>query len=106
MTRVFSATSQAMMTVVRWLLAATPVGVFALTFIIALRPGTSCASPLGAYHLLRIGVTLLCVALLYPISVVLGRTTARACARAVFPAQVVAVSERPSLAGTAGVDAA
>ena len=98
MTRVFSATSQAMMTVVRWLLAATPVGVFALTFIIALRTGTSWASALGAYLLLRIGVTLLCVALLYPISVVLGRTTARAFARAVFPAQVVAVSTRSSLA--------
>jgi len=98
MTRVFSATSQAMMTVVRWLLAATPVGVFALTFIIALRTGTSWASALGVYLLLRIGVTLLCVALLYPISVVLGRTTARAFARAVFPAQVVAVSTRSSLA--------
>jgi Na+/H+-dicarboxylate symporter len=98
MTRVFAATSQAMMTVVRWLLAVTPFGVFALTFLIALRTGTSWASALGVYLLLRIGVTLLCVALLYPISIVLGRTTARSFARAVFPAQVVAVSTRSSLA--------
>ena len=98
MTRVFSSTSAAMMIVVRWLLAATPVGVFALTFIIALRSGTSWASALGVYLLLRIGVTLLCVVLLYPISVVLGRTTLRTFARAVFPAQVVAVSTRSSLA--------
>jgi Na+/H+-dicarboxylate symporter len=98
MVRVFSATSQAMMIVVRWLLAATPLGVFALALLIALRAGTSWASALGVYLLLRIGVTLLCVFLLYPISVILGRTTLRAFARAVFPAQVVAVSTRSSLA--------
>jgi Na+/H+-dicarboxylate symporter len=98
MARVFSATSQAMMIVVRWLLAVTPLGVFALAFMIAMRAGTSWASALGVYLLLRIGVTLLCVLLLYPISVVLGRTSLRAFARAVFPAQVVAVSTRSSLA--------
>jgi Na+/H+-dicarboxylate symporter len=98
MTRVFSATSNAMMIVVRWLLAATPLGVFALTFLVASRTGTSWASALGVYLVLRIGITLLCVALLYPISMLLGRTTARAFARAVFPAQVVAVSTRSSLA--------
>ena len=98
MASAFSSTSQAMMIVVRWLLAATPLGVFALTLVIALRTGTSWASALGVYLLLRIGVTLLCVVLLYPISVALGRTTLRAFARGVFPAQVVAVSTRSSLA--------
>jgi Na+/H+-dicarboxylate symporter len=98
MTRVFSATSQALMTIVKWLLVVTPLGVFALSFLIALRTGTSWASALGVYLLLRVGITLLCAALLYPISVLLGRTTVRAFARAVFPAQVVAVSTRSSLA--------
>lgn len=98
MTRVFSGTSQALMTIVRWLLVITPFGVFALSFLIALRTGTSWASALGVYLLLRIGITLLCAALLYPISIVLGRVSARAFARAVFPAQVVAVSTRSSLA--------
>ena len=98
MSRAFSATSQALMTIVRWLLVVTPLGVFALSFLIALRTGTSWASALGAYLLLRVGITLLCVVLLYPITVLLGRTTVRAFTRAVFPAQVVAVSTRSSLA--------
>jgi Na+/H+-dicarboxylate symporter len=98
MTRAFSATSQALMTIVRWLLVVTPLGVFALSFLIALRTGASWASALGVYLLLRVGITLLCVVLLYPISVLLGRTTVRAFTRAVFPAQVVAVSTRSSLA--------
>jgi Na+/H+-dicarboxylate symporter len=86
------------MTIVRWLLIMTPLGVFALSFLIALRTGTSWASALGVYLLLRVGITLLCAALLYPISVFLGRTSARAFARAVLPAQVVAVSTRSSMA--------
>ena len=98
MTTVFTATSQALMTIVRWLLVVTPLGVFALSFLIALRTGTSWASALGVYLLLRVAITLLCVALLYPISVLLGRTTLRAFSRAVLPAQVVAVSTRSSLA--------
>jgi len=98
LSRAFSATSHALMIVVRWLLVVTPFGVFALSFLIALRTGTSWASALGAYLVLRVGITLLCVVLLYPISVLLGRTTGRAFARAVFPAQVVALSTRSSLA--------
>jgi len=98
LTRVFSSTSQALMTVVHWLLVVTPLGVFALSFLIAMRTGTSWASALGVYLVLRVGITILCAALLYPISVLLGATTLRAFARAVFPAQVVAVSTRSSLA--------
>jgi Na+/H+-dicarboxylate symporter len=98
MMRGFSATSTALMTIVRWLLVVTPLGVFALSFLIAVRTGTSWASALGVYLLLRVGITLLCAALLYPISGLLGGTTMRAFARAVFPAQVVAVSTRSSLA--------
>jgi Na+/H+-dicarboxylate symporter len=98
MTRAFSATSQAMLIVVRWLLLATPIGVFALSFLIALQAGTSWAGALGVYLLLRIGITILCTGLLYPISAVLGRTSVRAFARAVLPAQMVAASTRSSLA--------
>jgi Na+/H+-dicarboxylate symporter len=98
LTKVVAATSQALMTVVRWLLVVTPLGVFALSFLIASRTGTSWASAIGVYLVLRIGITLLCAALLYPISGLFGGTTIRTFARAVFPAQVVAVSTRSSLA--------
>ena len=94
----FRALAEAMMVMVGWIVRLAPFGVFALSFLIALRTGTSWASALGAYLVLRVGITLLCVVLLYPISVLLGRTTGRAFARAVFPAQVVALSTRSSLA--------
>jgi proton glutamate symport protein len=98
MTGVFIATSQALLTVVRWLLRVTPLGVFALSFVIALHTGTSWAGALGVYLLLRIGITILCLGLLYPITALLGRSSVRAFAKAVLPAQVVAASTRSSLA--------
>ena len=98
MTGVFVATSQALLTVVRWLLRVTPLGVFALSFVIALHTGTSWAGALGVYLLLRIGITILCLGLLYPITALLGRSSVRAFAKAVLPAQVVAASTRSSLA--------
>jgi proton glutamate symport protein len=98
MTRAFSSTSQAMLIIVRWLLVLTPLGVFALSFVVAQRTGMSWASALGVYLLIRIGITLLCVVLLYPITALLGRTTIRTFAQAVLPAQMVAVSTRSSLA--------
>ena len=98
LTGVFAGTSRAMLIIVRWLLAVTPIGVFTLSFLIALNTGTSWARALGVYLLLRIGVTILCIVLLYPITVLFGRTTVRVFAKAVFPAQMVAASTRSSLA--------
>lgn len=96
--QLFQSASQAMLVMVRWLLVVTPIGVFALGILLALNTGLSWARLLSIYLLIRVGVTLLGVLLLYPISVFLGRTSLRTFARAVFPAQIVAVSTRSSLA--------
>lgn len=90
--------AQAMLVLVRWTLVVTPLGVFALTFMIALKTGASLAGLLGGYLALHAGVTLLCTALLYPVTAVLGRVPVARFARAVLPAQIVAVSTRSSVA--------
>ncbi len=96
--RGFRAMSDAMLIAVRWLLWATPVGVFALTYVLALRMGSGAAGLLGAFVALVCGLMLVFTGLLYPATAVLGRVSLRSFARAVAPAQLVAVSTRSSLA--------
>ncbi|HEX7024195.1 MAG TPA: cation:dicarboxylase symporter family transporter [Gemmatimonadales bacterium] len=98
LTRLFQAVAQAMLVLVRWTLVLTPLGVFALTFVIALRTGASLAGLLGVYLALHAGVTLLCTALIYPVAAGLGRVPVARFARGVLPAQIVAVSTRSSVA--------
>ena len=62
------------------------------------RTGGSLTGMLGVYLLTLPGMTLLIVILLYLISVVVGRIALGAFARAVAPAQIVAVSTRSSVA--------
>ena len=90
--------SQAMQVVVRWLLVVMPIGVFVLSYVMALKTGGALAGMLGVYLATQPVVTLLAVALIYATAATLGRTSLRAFARAVFPAQLVAVSTRSSLA--------
>jgi len=46
---VFQALAEAMMQLVRWILITTPIGVFALTYGLALKTGASTGGLLGAY---------------------------------------------------------
>jgi proton glutamate symport protein len=96
--RAFHAIAKAMLLCVRWVLWVTPVGVFALSYVLALKTGTEAVGMLGIFVLIMSGLLLLFTVLLYPVSVVLGRTTFRAFARAAAPAQLVAVSTRSSIA--------
>ena len=94
----FQSLSTAMLTVIRWILAGTPVGVFALTYPTALRAGAGAAGMLGAFIVLVSALLLLATLLLYPVTALFGRTSMRRFARAVAPAQLVAVSTRSSIA--------
>jgi Na+/H+-dicarboxylate symporter len=94
----FQGSAEAMLTLIRWILWGTPVGVFALTYGVTLSTGLEVAGMLGAFVVLQSVPMLLFAGLLYPVAAVLGRTTLRAFARAVAPAQLVAVSTRSSLA--------
>lgn len=95
---VFEAVAETMITIVRWVLLAAPVGVFALAMGVGLSAGVGAAGTLAHYIALlvlaQIGVILFC----YPLAVVFGRIGLARFARGVAPAQVVAFSTQSSLA--------
>jgi proton glutamate symport protein len=94
----FESLAAAMMILVRWLLALTPVGVFALSYALGRETGFEAAGVLGGLVILQCGVMSLCVLLLYPVSALAGRVSLVAFARAVAPAQLIALSTRSSIA--------
>ena len=93
-----TATSRAMMTIVGWVLLFTPIAIFEFALGMAAGAGTAVVGMLGAYVALQCGLLLLVTALLYPLSAAAGRTSLGAFARAVLPAQLVAIGTRSSIA--------
>lgn len=97
--RVFEAIRDASLTLVRWVLVAAPVGVFALALPLAARLGLAAAGALAGYIALVATLTVVFGAVvLYPLAVALGGVSLRDFARALLPAQAVAFSSRSSLA--------
>ena len=95
----FQGVGEAALTVVRWVLAFAPIGVFALALPLATRMGASAAGALAAFTAIAVGVTVsFAIIVLYPIAVVGGRVPLGEFARAILPAQAVAFSSRSSLA--------
>lgn len=94
----FEAVGETMIVIVRWVLMAAPLGVFALSLGVGLTAGASAAGVLLHYvaviSLACIGVGLL----FYPLAVIFGRVSLGRFARAAAPAQVVAFSTQSSLA--------
>ena len=95
----FEGVADAMLVLVRWVLALAPIGVFALAVPLAARMGLSAAGALAGFIVL---VSAVCVAymalILYPAASTIGRATLGTFARAITPAQAVAFSSRSSLA--------
>jgi Na+/H+-dicarboxylate symporter len=83
--------------VVGWLLTVAPIGVFALAFALATRLGVSALGAMAAYVLITVSLSLLAIGGLYPLVAWRG-VSPRAFARAVLPAQGIAVSARSSMA--------
>jgi Na+/H+-dicarboxylate symporter len=98
LSRVLDGLSEAMLIAVRWILALTPIGVFAFALLFALGAGRAAVGVLGAWAVIGSGLSLLCTLLLYPVTAFFGRTSFRAFARAVAPAQLVAATTRSSIA--------
>jgi len=90
--------ADATMRVVGWLLLITPLGVLALCFGLGRSAGLGAAGLMTFYVLLYAVVNTLFILLLYPMTAMLGRTSMRRFARAVAPAQLVALSTRSSMA--------
>ena len=95
---VFEALGAAMLVVIGWVLWLAPVGVFALAIGVAAQSGGGAIAALGHYVLAvaSFGVAVLLAA--YGVALLGARRAPFAFARAVLPAQVVALSTQSSLA--------
>jgi Na+/H+-dicarboxylate symporter len=94
----FQAIADAMIVIVRWVLWAAPVGVFALILAVCARAGIGMISALGVYIGLEIVLYLLATALLVPVAMIWGGEPLRRFAAALVPPQVVGASTQSSLA--------
>lgn len=94
----FRSLADAMLVLVSWVLWGTPVGIFALILAFGLGSGFAVVGMFGVYLSWVCGLLLLVTLLLYPLTVVLGRVSLGDFARAVRPAQLVAVGTQSSLA--------
>lgn len=93
----FDAMTQAMLVLVGWVLALAPIGVFALAANVGIAAGASAIGVLAHYVAVVILAQLLVIVLVYAL-IILATGRGLAFARAVLPAQVVAVSTQSSIA--------
>ena len=94
---VVGAVLAASLAIVRWVLVAAPIGVFALSVGLATKLGVAAAGAVAYYV---VAVTAMCIAfmaIMYLAAWLIGGQPLRAFARACAPAQAVAVSARSSL---------
>ena len=98
LTLFFRALSDAMLVLVRWIILAAPLGVFALVLPLAIHAGATLAGAIGfyvaAYSIASIAVTLL----LYPVVAIAGHIPLPRFARAALPPQLIAFSSSSSIA--------
>ena len=91
------AVSEAVLVLLRWILALLPPAVFCLTFALAARTGPASVGAIGVFVAIVIGLLVGFTVLLYPLAALVGRVPLARFARAVAPAQMVAVGSRSSL---------
>jgi Na+/H+-dicarboxylate symporter len=98
MLRLFEALGNAMLVIIGWVLWLAPVGVFALAVGVAVQSGGAVFATLAHYIVLvaSFGVAILLAA--YGVALAGGRLGLGRFARAVLPAQAVAISTQSSLA--------
>ena len=94
---VFNAVSEAMIVIVRWVLIAAPLGVFALSLGVGLRAGAGAAGVLVHYIIVVSAVTAGSTLLAYLPALLAGENLGKF-ARAVAPVQTIAFSTQSSLA--------
>lgn len=94
----FRALSEAMLVIVRWVVALAPIGVFALVLPLAAHGGGGVAGAVGFYVLAYSVGSILITALLYPAVALVAKIPLGRFARAVLPAQTVAFASSSSIA--------
>lgn len=93
----FHALSDAMLTLVRWVIAVAPIGVFALVLPLAAHAGASLVGAIGFYIVAYSISSVFATVLLYPVVRIAGVRVAQF-ARAALPAQIIAFSSSSSIA--------
>ncbi len=94
----FRAVSDVMLVIIGWLLRLAPVGVLALAYVLGARAGASAFGALVHYVVIVSAVGLVIGALAYAVAVFGGGLRIGPFARAIIPAQAVAISTQSSLA--------
>jgi Na+/H+-dicarboxylate symporter len=94
----FRALSEAMLVLVRWVVAAAPIGVFALVLPLAARGGAGIAGAVAFYVAVYSVGSLVAILLLYPAVALAARIPMGRFARAALPAQLVAFASSSSIA--------
>jgi len=94
----FQTLADVMVTIVRWVLWAAPLGVFALALAVCVKAGVSVLSALGWYIVAMCTLYLAVTLGLYFVAVFAGGQRMRQFAAGILPAQVIAVSTQSSLA--------
>lgn len=104
---VFRAVADAMTVIITWLIAVAPIGIFALAVTLVVRTGLGAVRALALYIVLITAIIIAATVLVYVIAVTAGRQQLVPFARALIPAQAIALSARSSMAALpAMVDAA
>ena len=93
----FGAVSEAMLVLVRGVIALAPIGVFALVTALAARTGLGMAGAIGFYIVAYSLTHIAAILLVYPVVAVMG-VPVRQFARAALPAQLIAFTSSSSLA--------
>lgn len=94
----FHALGNAMLLIIGWVLAAAPVGVFALAYGVGVESGGGAFAALGHYVVTVSLMGSFVLVLAYVMAVLGGRVPLARFARAMLPAQAVALSTQSSLA--------
>ena len=94
----FEALANAMLTIIGWVLWVAPFGVFALALTVGLASGGGAFAALAHYILLVSSLGFVVMLAAYAIGTVGGRRSPLRFARAMLPAQAVAISTQSSLA--------
>ena len=95
--QLFESVAGAMIIIVKWVLLAAPLGVFALALTLGLRSGLGSTGALFHYVLLVSAACIAVVLVCYLLAALFGRAGPLRFARAIAPAQVVAFSTQSSL---------
>lgn len=95
---VFQALGDAMIVIVRWVLLAAPLGVFALGLGVGLRAGAGAAGVLGHYIVTASMMGLVMALIAYGLAVTVGRAPLGRWAQATSPVLVAAFATQSSLA--------